>query len=865
MRIPLTGWLAWGLVCTLAVAAVAQPPAPDAPPKLNVADELPGFGAPGLPGFGEAEMATFQARIEAKNGGPEGELIVEAALLPEWHIYSVTQPPKGPLRTKIELASAPQIEVTGPFKPQQPAKTRLIPDIYPGVNIEEHHDEVVWRAPIRLPAGVNPDKLTAKVKISGQVCRDNDSCVPVRTTVDAKLVGFTAVAESAVAPSPARTSDAVAATTNAAPAAEAKPFTGKPGPFKPGLSHGTLTGHATPSVVKPGETLQIVVTGAPTGDYHFYTVSDKPADKTVPYRPTLIAVALPAGWKREATTADKSPKETKVDDKPVLYYEGPVVWTLNLKVPGDAAPGPVELSGFIGCQTCDAKSCDPPSGAEFRVSVEIAKEANGANKAEMRFASGTYKKAETLLAGLDVAPTRSATANKTDPAPTRGGSDPPPSTAATNTPPGGGRKWEVEIVTGDDKDYTLGSVLFLAIAGGFLLNFMPCVLPVIGLKVMSFVNQAHGDRRQVFLLNLYYFLGLLSVFLALALFAAVFRLGWGEQFQSTGFNVALASIVFVFALSMLGVWEIPLPGFVGSGAAADAAEQEGPTGAFVKGALTTVLATPCTGPFMGTALAWAAKQPTPIIFLTFAALGLGMGFPYLVIGAFPNLLKFLPKPGAWMDTFKQVMGFVLMGTVVFIFSFLEKSYVVPTAGLLVGLGMGCWWIGKTPPYAETAQKLTAYGIGGVMATALGWLALTLFGPSHAELPWQPFSRPEVEQLVGQGQTVVVDFTADWCATCKVNEKLVLDTLRTKQLLESKGIVAIKADMTSADESTEAMSALLRDLGNSAAAIPYLVVFSSDGQRAIALSGPITHGMLSDAIEKAGPSKQLPTESLAGAR
>ncbi len=347
---------------------------------------------------------------------------------------------------------------------------------------------------------------------------------------------------------------------------------------------------------------------------------------------------------------------------------------------------------------------------------------------------------------------------------------------------------------------------------------------------------------------------LITFVLLLATLAALFQFGWGKQFQSTGFNIALAAVVFVFALSMLGVWEIPLPGFVGSGAAADAAENEGPLGAFLKGALTTVLATPCTGPFMGTALTWAAKQPAPVIYLTFLALGLGMGLPYLAIGAFPQLLRFLPKPGVWMETFKQIMGFVLLGTVVFIYTFLQKDYLVATTGLLVGLGIACWWIGRTPVYAETAQKLAAWGLATLIAAVVGGSSLVFLGPSTAVLPWRPFSRIEIEQLVDSGNTVLVDFTAEWCLTCKVNEATALNTRKTLSLVESQKVVVVKADKTQGDATSDAIDQLLIDLGHTSTSIPFLVIFPGDGSRPLAFSGPVTQRMVSQALHRAGPSR-----------
>jgi thiol:disulfide interchange protein len=295
---------------------------------------------------------------------------------------------------------------------------------------------------------------------------------------------------------------------------------------------------------------------------------------------------------------------------------------------------------------------------------------------------------------------------------------------------------------------------------GLLLNLMPCVLPVIGLKIMSFASQAGEARGRVIALNLYFVAGLVSVFLALAALAAFLGMGWGEQFQRPEFSIVLASIVFVFALSFLGVWEIPIPGFVGSGKAMGAAQREGPIGAYLKGVLTTLLATPCSGPLIVPTLAWALNQPKPVIFATFASMGLGMGFPYLMISMFPRLINLLPKPGAWMDTFKQIMGFVLLATVVWIFSFLNADYFVPTLALLFSLWAACWWIGRTPLTAEASEKIKAYLSAGGFAALLGWFSFRLLLPG-VEVDWSEYTPQALANLRDRNVTVLVDFTADW--------------------------------------------------------------------------------------------------------
>jgi thiol:disulfide interchange protein DsbD len=421
-------------------------------------------------------------------------------------------------------------------------------------------------------------------------------------------------------------------------------------------------------------------------------------------------------------------------------------------------------------------------------------------------------------------------------------------------------------------------MMLFGFLGGLILNLMPCVLPVIGLKILSFVEQSGQDRSRVLLLNIWYSLGLLSVFMVLALLAIFLGLGWGQQFSSSVFNVVLAGIVFAMGLSFLGVWEIPIPGFVGSGKANDLAAKEGISGAFAKGAITTVLATPCTGPFLGTSLAWAVRQPPQLTLLLFLCVGLGMASPYLVIGMFPSLVRVLPKPGMWMETFKQSMGFVLLGTVVFLLTFIEWSLVVPTVAMLFGIWAACWWIGRTPYTADFDIKARAW-LGAATFTAA--IALVSFTWLHGEmsqrltmlvdremgqrlrngtgvevaqsghrLPWQPFSQESLKELTGEQKTVMVDFTADWCLICKTLEAGVLNTDSVKKVVDSNGVVPLLADWTSGDEE---VSDMLELLGSKM--VPVLAIFPAGRpNEPIVFRDPYTQQQLIDALEKAGPSK-----------
>jgi len=420
--------------------------------------------------------------------------------------------------------------------------------------------------------------------------------------------------------------------------------------------------------------------------------------------------------------------------------------------------------------------------------------------------------------------------------------------------------------------------------GGIVLNLMPCVLPVIGLKLLSFVEQAGHNRRRAFMLNVWYSAGLLSIFLLLASLAVFLNLGWGHLFKYAAFNIVLAGIVFVMGLSFLGVWEIPIPGFVGTGKAVELGEKEGLSAAFAKGVITTILATPCTGPFMGTALAWAVNQPPLKTYVVFTSVGLGMASPYLLVGAFPALIRFLPKPGAWMNTFKHVMGFVLLGTVVYIFTFIHWPYAAPTLGLLFALWGACWWINRTPLTANLGAKVRAWSEA---AAFVGVMWILLFPGIDEILPGRySFSglhdvmrsrfeekldrtialhaeqlRQAGYELVQTGRTddgpppgrntVLVDFTADWCLTCKTLEANFMNTPEVRRLVDKNRVVAVKADWT---DSAPEVTRLLDLLGSRS--VPTIAIFSADDPNNPTglFRGAYTQQDILDALERAGPSK-----------
>jgi suppressor for copper-sensitivity B len=338
------------------------------------------------------------------------------------------------------------------------------------------------------------------------------------------------------------------------------------------------------------------------------------------------------------------------------------------------------------------------------------------------------------------------------------------------------------------------------------------------------------------------------------------------------------------ALSFLGVWEIPIPGFAGGGSAQKIASKEGAFGAFVKGMITTVLATPCSGPFLGTAVAFAFRESPPVAYGIFTSMGLGMAAPYLLIGARPQLIKLLPKPGEWMDTFKQVMGFVLIATVIWLMLSIHDSRIMPTVVLLTGLAAACWWIGRTPGYAELPQKLKAWAGATAFAGLIGWFAFGWFGgvstesfytavdhentrrmkeyksteiplkdrvSDPASLEWRQFTmRRFVDDLNG-GKTVMLQFTAKWCASCKTLKALYLNRESTKKKVDANGVVTYEIDV---DELSEAETAFYQKL-KPGGGVPVIAIFSSAKKyEPIQFDDGYTQSQILEALDKAGPSQ-----------
>lgn len=372
------------------------------------------------------------------------------------------------------------------------------------------------------------------------------------------------------------------------------------------------------------------------------------------------------------------------------------------------------------------------------------------------------------------------------------------------------------------KQRAAGLLRYLALGflGGFILNLMPCVLPVISLKIFGFMRQAGDSRARIFKHGLAFTVGIFVWFLGLAaviiaLKAAGSEVTWAFQFQNPWFNFVIGAIVFVFALNLFGVFEIVLPGRAAQGIA-EAGSHGGIAGSFAQGILATLLATPCTAPFLGTALGFAFSQAPAIILAMFAAVAAGMAFPYLLLAAQPGWIRFLPKPGAWMERLKQFMGFPLAATLLWLLYVIghqrgAEAIIWATAAYLC-LGLAAWLYGAFlgPLATPRTKALATLGIMLSLLLGLGYFAGNLFAnsarmapetksqKSGAGIPWVPYSEDELQRLLAEGKPVFLDFTADWCLTCKFNLRTAIDTPAVQKAFAELGIVPMIADWTNSN-------------------------------------------------------------------
>jgi suppressor for copper-sensitivity B len=516
--------------------------------------------------------------------------------------------------------------------------------------------------------------------------------------------------------------------------------------------------------------------------------------------PTEIAFELPAGWPRpDVRYPDHVMWEFGFSEELLAVYEHDAVIHADLDLPADAAAGAVDVSAELTYQACDDIQCLPPVTTRATVQLEIG-------------AAGE----PTGHPAFDA---------------------PSPVSAATSSGAVG-----------------LFAALIPALLGGLILNGMPCVLPIVSLKLFGLAQASGRPRREITTGALMTTLGILVSFWVLAGATLLARsagqaIGWGIQFQNPLFVTFLALVLTLFSLNVWGVFEIHLPHAISN--RLGGGQGEGYSGHFFSGVFATLMATPCSAPFLGTAVGFALSQPATTIVAVFTAVGIGLAAPYLLLAAIPNATRLLPRPGEWMATLRGVMGFLIAGTTVWLLYVLAAQMdSARLAFLEVGLLLVALFVWLQGRSRGPAPRI----LGRLGAVAASVLVLVLAGGASAYsggggsgpgmervLNWVPFDPVQAETLAQEGRLVFVDVTADWCATCKVNERLVLETEATAALFDRYDVVAMKADWTNRDD---AIARYLASFGRYG--IPFYALYRPN-QEPYVFSELLRSGRLEEAV------------------
>lgn len=394
----------------------------------------------------------------------------------------------------------------------------------------------------------------------------------------------------------------------------------------------------------------------------------------------------------------------------------------------------------------------------------------------------------------------------------------------------------------------------LAFLGGLLLNLMPCVFPVLFLKGLSLVNSGNEERHKLRAHGLVYTAGILVSFwvlvtVLLGLRAAGATLGWGFQFQSPVFLALMAGLLFFLGLSLAGQFEI---GLTLTSAGGSLAAKQGYTGSFFTGVLAVVVATPCTAPFMGAAVGYALAQSPAVTFAVFTALALGLAAPYFALTLQPAWTRLLPKPGVWMDVLKQAISVPIFGTAIWLAWVVAGGYgpslLLSLLCSFLMLAIAGWFLGRWPAqrWSTIVAALILIVVITISLIAPGKLAVAseTLAPKETSALWQPWSEAAVSRSLGAGQPVFVDFTASWCLSCQVNERVALSKPEVIQAFQARNVVLMKADWTRHDEAiTQALTALGRS------GVPAYALYTPGRSDPEMLPEVLTPGIVTDALEK----------------
>lgn len=804
----------------------------------------PAHGAPASPTKSDAHVA---ARAVADRSAvvPGEPLHLLVALKPDkdWHVYWRGPGGSTGFPTAFEWSGPAGFEFSRTLFP--------VPKAHFDSELNETsfilEDESLFVTPVHVPENLEPGKEAVfKVVVSYLSCKKE--CIPGNVELSLSLP--------------------VAAKGAKSEAANAELFQRAQRHFPQPVEkaeHVKLSGRTDKATIKPGDQFAAYLAVELAAGHHMQ--SNKPADKD--YIPAIFFLEPTDGF--EFGEIEYPPGHERTDKLlgKMSEYSDKFELKIPVTVAADADKSPRWIRGVFQYQICnDAGTCYPPQHIEIAIPVQM--EGGAAPKAE--------------AGGQGLGTSQKAQVNNDLPVREGDGSSKPATGGAGST-----------NILIRFQDWLLqfgyfGAVL-TAFLGGMILNLMPCVLPVISLKVLSFVRQAHEHRARVFWLGMTYSAGILVFFGAIALVYMLTdrKIGWGEQFQRPHVNIGLAALVTAFSLSLFGVFAVFTPRVINK--LGEKAEGEGFLSAFTTGLLATLLGTACTAPFLSAAIGAASRFASPAQGASiFLAVGVGMALPFVFLAANPGWLKFIPKPGPWMGAFEAVMGFFLLATVIWLLNPLRGQIgdygLLLTLIFLLAVSIAVWIKGKIEFGASFGKKVRLYGLA-LAILALGWVLpfrvmstiprlveeqnrsqeLIADGELYREMgatgdvtvrkldwkngiPWQHYKRDRALRDVRNGYTVFVDYTASWCANCKINKKTSIENAEVVALMKKYEVIPYEADYTNMiPEIKEDLDRFER------AGVPlYLVYPAGNPEQPIVLPEILTPGILKDAIERAGPSR-----------
>ena len=614
-----------------------------------------------------------------------------------------------------------------------------------------------------------------------------------------------------------------------------------------------------------------------------------------------VSITVPDNWHVNANiAADEFLKPSSIDVSAKGIYFGAPVWpeaikeysealdmenlvfrgNFNVILPVDSVDGEYDSLTTIATfhyQACDNSICLAPAekSIDLKGTNLSAAKKNDGEKFDLIF-EDEKKDDAAEVAGKNVAgnkdaskPEGSADLGKGSANEGKGSADLGENSAdaGENSADAGEGSADVGEGSADVGKGSAGTLILLlsALLGGLILNLMPCVLPVLSLKLFSLIKQAGESRGRLLVLGFSTAAGILASFWILAAVITIIKIGggnagWGMQFQSAGFIAFMVVILSAFAMSFFGVFEVWLP-WGATTKMDEAGRKSGIAGAFFTGALLVLLSTPCSAPFLGTAMGFAFTASAPVLFLFFTAAAIGLAAPYLLVSAFPAVLKVFPKPGPWMVKLQKVMGVLLMATVCWLLWIVNEQAGGTGVGLFAVVAAlaiaASFALGKIAPPGSAFVREVGSFVAAAIVIAAVWFAVLApryeavvqarfdarISEQKTEDGWYRYSPALIEELAAAGRTVFIDVTADWCITCKANEAAVIGREDFARAMDSLNVVRVKADWT---RETPEVNALLRSLGKSG--VPaYAIYPAGDASKQIVLPEILTTGGIVEKI------------------